>query len=514
MYPSLIFQVQTLRQAAFARFSGSNCEENIDDCVGVNCNNGTCVDGISSYYCSCNVNYTGSHCEDVDYCAIHSAVGSNGCNSGMCCPNGGTCINVPEEERHECACPPPWLAVHSCRRRAVLCACHNGATCEDDGLHYTCTCPSECHNGGSCRSDFVTGQDCSTDVDECTNSTHCENGATCTNLHGSFHCNCVSGFIGDHCQINIDDCENVTCQNGGSCSDLTNNFQCNCLSGYHGKFCQWCITNYTNPSIPHCICKTGYEGEGCEIDVDLCENSPCLHNGTCHDNGTYYSCQCPPRYSGDNCSIEQCMDDTCGSAGSCYNTATGPRCTCGNGYTGPYCSVDINECLANNNPCITGAECINFHGSFHCVDKVQCPMETDDFGIIWPVTGASTNIIISCPGGINNATRYCNDSGDWQSSNVTTCRSYEYTIISIQTQQVNTAQLLEAARLSADIVNHLATITAPTVGASALPLDLGATVDVINTVIGYARYNGVAIYSVLYDTALQPQVEPLNKKNS
>ena len=61
------------------------------------------------------------------------------------------------------------------------------------------------------------------------------------------------------------------------------------------------------------------------------------------------------------------MDDTCGSAGSCYNTATGPRCTCGNGYTGPYCSVDINECLANNNPCITGAECINFHGSFHCV---------------------------------------------------------------------------------------------------------------------------------------------------
>ena len=123
-------------------FSGSNCEENIDDCVGVNCNNGTCVDGISSYYCSCNVNYTGSHCEDVDYCAIHSAVGSNGCNSGMCCPNGGTCINVPEEERHECACPPPWLAVHSCRRRAVLCACHNGATCEDDGLHYTCTCPS------------------------------------------------------------------------------------------------------------------------------------------------------------------------------------------------------------------------------------------------------------------------------------------------------------------------------------------------------------------------------------
>ena len=124
-------------------FSESHCEENIDECVGVNCNNGTCVDGISSYHCSCNVNYTGSHCEDVDYCAIHNAEESSGCSSGICCPNGGTCINVPEEERHECACPPPWLAVQSCRRRAVLCAdvpCHNDASCEDGGLQYTCTC--------------------------------------------------------------------------------------------------------------------------------------------------------------------------------------------------------------------------------------------------------------------------------------------------------------------------------------------------------------------------------------
>ena len=126
-------------------FSGSNCEENIDDCVGVNCNNGTCVDGISRYHCSCNVNYTGSHCEDVDYCAIHSAERSHGCGrNGVCCFNGGTCVNMPDEERHGCTCPPPWLPTFSCLRRAMLCVdnpCHNGASCEDDGLVYTCTCP-------------------------------------------------------------------------------------------------------------------------------------------------------------------------------------------------------------------------------------------------------------------------------------------------------------------------------------------------------------------------------------
>ena len=126
-------------------FSGSNCEENIDDCVGVDCNNGTCVDGISSYYCSCDVNYTGSHCEDLDYCAIHSAEQSHGCDrNGVCCFNGGTCVNIPDEERHECTCPPPWLSAFSCLRRTMLCIdnpCYNGASCEDDGLEYTCTCP-------------------------------------------------------------------------------------------------------------------------------------------------------------------------------------------------------------------------------------------------------------------------------------------------------------------------------------------------------------------------------------
>ena len=89
--------------------------------MGVNCNNGTCVDGISSYYCSCNVNYTGSYCEDVDYCAIDSAEGLHGCDeNGVCCFNGDTCVNVPEEERHECACPPPWLPTFGCLRHAVL----------------------------------------------------------------------------------------------------------------------------------------------------------------------------------------------------------------------------------------------------------------------------------------------------------------------------------------------------------------------------------------------------------
>jgi len=57
----------------------------------------------------------------------------------------------------------------------------------------------------------------------------------------------------------------------------------------------------------------------------------------------------------------------------------------------------------------------------------------------------------------------------------------------IKVQKVSTAQPQEVAKLSANVVNRLATITNPKEGASALPLDLGVTVDVINTVIRYCK---------------------------
>ena len=69
-----------------------------------------------------------------------------------------------------------------------------------------------------------------------------------------------------------------------------------------------------------------------------------------------------------------------------------------------------------------------------------------------------------------------------------------YSLFEIQAQEVNTAQPQEAAQQSADIVNHLATITTPTEGASVLPLDLGITVDVINTVVRCGRYHMVYMY--------------------
>ena len=36
----------------------------------------------------------------------------------------------------------------------------------------------------------------------------------------------------------IDECANHTCQHGGSCIDGVNNYSCNCLSGFMGDRCE------------------------------------------------------------------------------------------------------------------------------------------------------------------------------------------------------------------------------------------------------------------------------------
>lgn len=60
-------------------FRGTFCEENIDDCVDVNCNSGQCVDGIGTFTCDCEVGFSGELCEiNIDNCE-----GIN-CNDGTC----------------------------------------------------------------------------------------------------------------------------------------------------------------------------------------------------------------------------------------------------------------------------------------------------------------------------------------------------------------------------------------------------------------------------------------------
>ena len=51
-------------------------------------------------------------------------------------------------------------------------------------------------------------------------------------------CTCPTGFTGVNCEVNIDDCKNVSCLNGGKCIDLINTYVCQCPVTHKGVHCE------------------------------------------------------------------------------------------------------------------------------------------------------------------------------------------------------------------------------------------------------------------------------------
>ena len=41
----------------------------------------------------------------------------------------------------------------------------------------------------------------------------------------NFTCNCVPGYTGAMCEVDIDECEEIVCQNNGTCINLVNQYK-------------------------------------------------------------------------------------------------------------------------------------------------------------------------------------------------------------------------------------------------------------------------------------------------
>ena len=59
----------------------------------------------------------------------------------------------------------------------------------------------------------------------------CEQGGSCVNTPGSFRCDCQVGFVGERCEINVDECASSPCLNDGTCLDDIGLFRCACIAG-------------------------------------------------------------------------------------------------------------------------------------------------------------------------------------------------------------------------------------------------------------------------------------------
>ncbi|NWR74776.1 CRUM1 protein, partial [Centropus unirufus] len=174
-------------------------------------------------------------------------------------------------------------------------------------------------------------------------SSPCLNAGTCEDLFNSFRCACGAGWEGLLCEVNIDDCQSSPCVHG-NCVDALADFQCECFRGFIGK--------------------------RCDINVDDCVRHQCLNGATCIDGVYGYSCKCPPQYSGPRCEWpfppEQCGKNfTCLNGGKCVTESWGANCSCKPGFTGRNCQINVNDC--DPNPCQNGGTCRNSENKYECL---------------------------------------------------------------------------------------------------------------------------------------------------
>lgn len=70
-----------------------------------------------------------------------------------------------------------------------------------------------------------------------------------------------------------------------------------------------------------CNCNTGYSGSLCQNDNDVCSHqAPCTNKGTCaNDGANAYVCTCPALFTGTNCEVEVdlCEPSPCQNGATC-----------------------------------------------------------------------------------------------------------------------------------------------------------------------------------------------------
>ena len=128
------------------------------------------------------------------------------------------------------------------------------------------------------------------------------------------------GFIGGHCEVNIDDCVAHKCKNGGTCVDGVNDY--------------------------HCVCPHSYAGKYCEDKIEVCSPyfNPCKNGAKCEPlNNNSYKCHCTSNFTGQNCSspIDNCLPNSCNNNGICKSTNDGFTCECAAGFVGEFCETPL-----------------------------------------------------------------------------------------------------------------------------------------------------------------------------
>uniref|UniRef100_A0A668UTF7 Neurocan core protein n=1 Tax=Oreochromis aureus TaxID=47969 RepID=A0A668UTF7_OREAU len=106
-------------------------------------------------------------------------------------------------------------------------------------------------------------------------------------------------------------------------------------------------TVYNNPN------RTGFPDTAALFDAycyrvesNPCQTNPCLHGGSCLQEGDGYSCYCPQGFSGESCEIDidDCQSNPCQNGGTCIDEINSFVCLCLPSYGGATCDKDTEGC--------------------------------------------------------------------------------------------------------------------------------------------------------------------------
>ncbi|XP_078571570.1 uncharacterized protein LOC144859154 [Branchiostoma floridae x Branchiostoma japonicum] len=268
-----------------------------------------------------------------------------------CSSNNGGCDHNCENTvgSYDCTCRDGYqesgsrcIDVNECHNNNGGCS-HN---CENDEGSYHCTCRDGYQLSASTNC---------TDIDECAIDP-CRNEGTCQDLINEYRCDCLPGWTGTTCEIDVNECDANNGQgpcdpNNGICQNSPGSYKCWCKVGFdlkedqHGcKDTDECLDNDGRGPCDHlctdmfgsyrCSCRDGYgigpDGFSC-VDNDDCRSNPCENGATCLDGGGDYTCQCLSGFKGDNCEFAPCSEDfpppQHGSATCAATTSGGQFCT-------------------------------------------------------------------------------------------------------------------------------------------------------------------------------------------
>ncbi|KAI6205479.1 hypothetical protein M3Y94_00796500 [Aphelenchoides besseyi] len=211
----------------------------VNQCSNVSCSShGKCRNIWQGFVCDCDSNWSGANC------SIHE----NECDEFPCI-NGGQCVN--KNDSHHCVCPRGFNG-DSCEKEIDFCEkrpCQNEGTCIRNSTNiegFTCDCAVG-----------FEGRHCEVNIDDCAPNP-CHHNGRCMDRVAGFVCDCGgTGYKGLLCDADQDEClePNLNCVHG-ECTNLPGSYQCDCEPGFIGQRCNQvdpCYPDAQNRSIHSCV---------------------------------------------------------------------------------------------------------------------------------------------------------------------------------------------------------------------------------------------------------------------